>query len=84
MKGKIILRNILWMIKKEQHIMKLEEYLEIECNNNDRFFECMHGYIYAIPQYNVYQQKCNVQEECCCVGCNNFVSKITKTEIEQK
>lgn len=37
--------------------MKLEEYLTIDCSINYRFFECMHGYIYAIPQYNVYQQK---------------------------
>lgn len=59
-----------------------EEYLTIDCNNNDKFFECMHGYIYAIPEHNVYLHKCNVQEECYCVGCNNFIPKIAKKESE--
>lgn len=58
--------------------MKLEEYLTIDCDYNDRFFNCMHGYIYAIPEYNLYQNKCNIQEECCCVECNNFVPKAPK------
>lgn len=60
--------------------MELKEYSIIDCNNNDRFFDCMHGYIYAIPEHNVYLHKCNVQEECHCVGCKNFIPKIVKKE----
>ena len=47
---------------------------------DDRFFDCIHGYIYIIPEHNVYLHKCNVQEECNCYGCNNFISKIVKKE----
>ena len=36
---------------------ELEEYSIIDCNNNDRFFDCMHGYIYTIPEHNVYLHK---------------------------
>ena len=61
-------------------VNELEEYLTIDCNNNDRFFDCLHGYIYAIPEHNVYLHKCNVQEECYCIGCNNFIPKIVRKE----
>ena len=59
--------------------MKIEEYLTIKCNNDDKFFDCMHGYIYAIPEHNVYQNKCNIQEECYCINCPNFVPKKTNS-----
>ena len=64
--------------------MKLEEYLEIENTINNRFFECMHGYIYAVPEYGLYQNKCNVQEECYCVDCKNFVPKVVSTDYQKK
>ena len=60
--------------------IKLKEYLTVECNDNDRFFDCVHGSIYAIPEYNVYQNKCNIQQECCCVGCDKFIPKIVKED----
>ena len=64
--------------------MNLGEFLTIDGNNNDRFFDCMHGYIYSIPEYNLYQHKCNVQEECHGVGCSNFISKIVNNGSKQK
>ena len=55
--------------------MKLEEYLIVDMENNDRFFDCMHGYIYSIPEYNVYQNKCDIRGECHCADCIHFASK---------
>ena len=43
--------------------------------NDDKFYDCIHGYFYDIPEYYVHLQKCNVQEECNCADCPNFTPK---------
>ena len=53
-----------------------------EIRSND-FYNCIHGYIYSIPEHNVYLHKCNVQEECNCVNCLNFIPKIIVKPIEK-
>ena len=56
------------------NVSDTDKYIPVSIDNGDtdKFFECKHGYIYSIPEHNVYLKKCKVNDECCCIDCQNF------------
>ena len=53
---------------------KDDEYVVMEIPQ-DRFFECKHGFIYSIPEHNVYQKCCDLDIEEPCNKCKYFAKK---------
>ena len=52
--------------------MEIDEYLIIENENQEKFFDCKYGYIFSNPQYNLYVNCCKIKKECNCLGCTDF------------
>ena len=55
--------------------MEIDEYLIIENQNKDTFYDCKYGYIFSDPQHNLYLNCCEIKKDCYCVGCKNFKRK---------
>lgn len=56
--------------------MKFEEYSIVEgTNSKNKFYDCKNGYIYSVPSYGLYQNKCHIKAECNCEKCIFFETK---------
>ena len=55
--------------------MEIDEYLIIDNEIKDKFYECEYGYIFANPQYNLYLNCCKIKKDCYCIDCSDFKKK---------
>lgn len=55
--------------------VKEGEYTVVELEK-DPFYDCKHGYIYSVPEHNVYQNWCKLKDNLAdCKGCAFFWKK---------
>ena len=55
--------------------VKDDEYAVVELEKNP-FYDCKYGYIYSVPEHNLYQSMCKLKNTTAtCEGCKDFCKK---------
>lgn len=55
--------------------LEISYTLGIQNKGAEIFYDCKHGYLFGIPEFNIIQAKCTLREDCLCYGCQDFSPK---------
>ena len=57
----------------------LDSYTVYRIKQNEQFYDCQYGYIYAVPDANVYLHQCKKHKDLVCdtnCKCSDFCKKV--------